>query len=304
MENSDIKELISRDFRQTEKFANFLETVSFKPIKLKNNSLIFEFNFGKISVIKSLRNNLDSDSFLEINEIIKNKYNLVTKFAPNIGYDENLNTKYGYKPVKAMMSPTKTCVRDLREDIDDIYKSFSATTRYKISRSIREGDKVEIIQNPTNFQMYKFYEQLTERQDFKKFKSYNKKELTTLKNCFWEDSYLINCYNKEAKPVVSNFYIKNFDKVTYVAGSLNSEEHKSKAGFQMIFEAFKFFKNIGVKIYDFEGLSDERNKEYYDEWLGFTNFKLKFSNHTIYYPETIVKYNNTLFKALTRIFGK
>lgn len=304
MENTEIKKIIKEDFRQTEKFANFLSTISYKPVRLKNGSFIYEFNFGNISIIKSLRLNLDENSLIEINELIKNKNNLICKFSPNLDYDETLNDKYKYQIVNSMMTPTKTLIKDLSLPIDEIFQGFSENTRYKINRSIRDGDRFEIIQNPSKFQMYNFFEQLSKRQKFKKFASYTKNELMTLKNCFWEDSFLINCYTKDNKPVVSNFYINHNKKVTYVAGSLNSNESKSKAGFQMIYEAFKFFKEKGVLIYDFEGLSDERNKEYYEEWLGFTEFKMKFSDNIVYYPQTIMKYNNKFFSVLSKIFER
>lgn len=304
MEIAELKKLIKEDFRQTEKFANFLEIASFKPFKLKNNSFIYEFNFGKISIIKSMRNNINEETFDEISDLIKNKYNLLCKFSPNLDYDETLNNKYKYFEVSSMMTPTKTVIKDLTVPIDEIYESFSENTRYKINRSIREGDRIDFIQSPNNLQMYNFINQLKNREKTKHFVSYTKNELNTLKNCFWQDSFIINSYTKNNIPVVSNFYIRHKDKVTYVAGSLNSEQSKSKAGFQMIFEAFKFFKNLGVKVYDFEGLADERNMEYYNEWLGFSEFKLKFSNEIIYYPQTIMKYNNYIFDKISNLRQK
>lgn len=301
MVSSEILEIVKKDFRQTPQFARFLETKGFKPIILSNGSVIHEFNLGKLSIIKSFRPNLDERSLQEIQEIADKKTNLVAKFAPNIDYDESLTIKNRYKSINSVMSPTKTLIKDLTKSIDDIYNSFSENTRYKINRSIRDKDKIEIIQNPNNFMIDRFYDNLEFRQKFKKFETFTRKEVKNIKNNFWNDSFLISSFTKDNNLVVSNLYLRDGDKIIYFAGGLNSENSKSKAGFQMIFEAMKFFKNLGIKVYDFEGLADERDTKNAVQWESFTSFKYKFSKEEIYYPKTIVKYNNPTFRALVNL---
>ena len=303
MVSPEIFEIIKTDFRQTTPFAKFLESKGFKPISLKNGSIIHEFTLGPVSIIKAFRPNLDKESLLEIQEIANKKRNLISKFAPNIDYDEKLTTQNRYKGINSVMSPTKTLIIDLTQDLDNIYNNFSENTRYKINRSIRDNDRIEIIQNPNNYMMDKFYEILAKRQKYKNFGTFSRSEIKNIKNNFWNDSYLISAYTKDNKIAVSNLYIKSRDKVTYLAGSLNSELSKSKAGFQMIFEAIKFFKKIGVKVYDFEGLADERDPVNFKDWgTGFSEFKLKFSQEKIYYPKSIVKYNDFTFRQLVKLF--
>ena len=301
MVSSEILEIVKKDFRQTPQFARFLESKGFKPIILSNGSVIHEFNLGKLSIIKSFRPNLDEKSLQEIQEIADKKTNLVAKFAPNIDFDESLTIKNRYKSINSVMSPTKTLIKDLTQSIDDIYNSFSENTRYKINRSIRDKDKIEIIQNPNNFMIDRFYDNLEFRQKFKKFETFTRKEVKNIKNNFWNDSFLISSFTKDNNLVVSNLYLRDGDKIIYFAGGLNSENSKSKAGFQMIFEAMKFFKNLGIKVYDFEGLADERDPKNAVQWESFTSFKYKFSKEEIYYPKTIVKYNNPTFRALVNL---
>jgi len=301
MVSSEILEIIKTDPRQTDLWAKFIESKGYKTILLKNNSILHEFKLGNISVLKSFRPNLNEEILEEIQQIANSKTNLLCKISPNYDFDENLKDKFKYQEINATMSATKTCIIDLTKNLDDIYKDYSENTRYKINRSIREKDRIEIIQNPKNKDIDKFYDSLEERQKFKKFISYTREEVRYLSNLFWNDSFIVSAYDKNNKIVVSNIYFLNKGKVTYFAGSLNTENHKSKAGYQLIHEATKFFKNYGVKVYDFEGITDERNRYTFD-WVGVTNFKLKFGKTVLTYPSTLIKYNNPIFKGLTKIF--
>jgi lipid II:glycine glycyltransferase (peptidoglycan interpeptide bridge formation enzyme) len=303
MVSAEIIEIVKKDFRQTPQFARFIESKGFKTKTLKNGSIFHEFSLGPISIIKSFRPTLDEQSLTEVQEIANQKSNLICKIAPNFEFEQFLSLKQNYKIVNSVMSPTKTLIRDLTQDIDSIFSSFSESTKYKINRSFREKDRIEIIQNPTNVDINKFYDNLEDRQKFKKFETLSRKEVRFISNSFWNDSYLISAYSKDNKLIVSNLYFKFGEKVVYFAGSLNSENSKSKAGFQLILEAFKFFKNLGVKVYDFEGLSDERDPYNAMHWgNGFTEFKLKFAKEEIYYPKTIIKYNNFVIRQMTKLF--
>jgi lipid II:glycine glycyltransferase (peptidoglycan interpeptide bridge formation enzyme) len=302
MDNTEFDKVIKQDFRQTDQWANYLEQKGFKSFKLKNNSIIHEFRLGKINILKSFRPELTENSLKELQEIADKKINLLCKLSPNYGFDESLLKKFKYQEIDGTMSATKTCVVDLTRNIDEIFADFSENTRYKINRSIREKDRIEIIQNPTNKDIDKFYDSLRDRQIYKKFISFTRKEIKILSNQFWNNSFLISSFDKDNNQVVSNLYFLNQDKVTYFAGSLNTQNHKSKAGYQLIFEAFKFFKNQGVKMYDFEGIIDERNK-YTHDWEGLSNFKLKFGKKIVTYPMNIIKYNNFYFRQMVKIFN-
>jgi lipid II:glycine glycyltransferase (peptidoglycan interpeptide bridge formation enzyme) len=302
MDSSEIIQILNSDLRQTESWARYIESRGFKTVQLNNGSFLHEFNLGNFTILKSFRPIITEESIQEIEEVGRRKNNLVCKISPNYSFDEELRKKYNYQNIDGTLSATKTCIIDLTRNIDDIYQDFSENTRYKINRSIRERDRVEIINNPTIKDLDKFYDSLNSRQKSKNFITFPRKEIKLLSGLFKENSFLISSYDKNNQQIVSNLYFKSQDKITYFAGSLNTFNHKSKAGYQMIFEAIKFFKSLGVKIYDFEGIKDERNK-LTNDWDGFTNFKLKFGKTIISYPLTIIKYNNFYFRQMVKIFG-
>jgi lipid II:glycine glycyltransferase (peptidoglycan interpeptide bridge formation enzyme) len=302
MDSSEIIKIIKEDFRQTDAWGEYISNLGFKPKFLKNNSLIHEFKIGPFTVLKSFRPELSEEILDEIQKIANKNVNLICKISPNFDFNESLKEKFGYEKVNSTMSPIRTCIRDLTQSYDEIYQSFSENTRYKINRSVREKDIIEIIQKPDDNKIDGFYDLLEKRQKENNFMTYSRKEFKILRNCFKDNSFLITAYDIKGKPVVSNFYLKNIDKVTYFSGSLNSINHKSKAGYQLINEAFKFFKSQDVKVYDFEGLSDERDPQTYNDWLGYTNFKLKFGDKVFQYPLAMIKYNNSVFRQMLRIF--
>ena len=303
MDPTALLKIIKKDFRQTKPWAEFIEYKGYKTKILQNGSFLHEFTLGPISIIKSFRPELTEESLKEIQGIADRKANLICKLSPNYDFDITLKEKFKYEGINSTMSPSRTCIRDLTEDYDKIFNSFSENTRYKINRSVRERDKIEIIHQPTSQQINNFYDYVQKRQAFKKFISFQRDEVLKLNQFFNKDSHIITAYDKDGRVVVSNMYFTYDEKVTYFMGSLNSENHKSKAGYQLIHEALQYFKKLGIKVYDFEGISDARDPENYKAWEGYSNFKMKFGNQMFEYPLTIIRYNNLIFKGMVRIFG-
>ena len=182
---------------------------------------------------------------------------------------------------------------------EEIYKSLSENTRYKINRSYREKDKIEIYQNPSNYILNLLYASLSERQKTKNFRTYDLREIKKLRDIFKEKTYVFLAYNSNNQLVVSNFYVGYKEKISYFTGSLNTENKNSRAGYQLINEAFKYFKKEGYKIYDFEGLSDERLPKDYQKWFGFSKFKKQFSKSEVEYPLSIIKFNSKILKLVS-----
>lgn len=290
-------EVIKTTLYQSPEFCEFMELYKFKSFQLKNKSFFHYFNFGPLYILKSFRPNIDEYSLQEIEEYTKSrKGNLLIKMSPNIGFDETLIKKYKYVHSEKNITASKTLIRDLSCSETDIFKSFSENTRYKINRSYREKDKIEIYQNPSNFILNILYSSLSERQKTKNFRTYDLREITKLRDLFKEKTYAFLAYNSNNQLIVSNFYVGYKEKISYFTGSLNTENKNSRAGYQLINEAFKFFKKEGYLIYDFEGLSDERLPKDFEKWFGFSRFKKQFSKDEVLYPLSMIKFNSRILK--------
>lgn len=293
-------EIIKSTLYQSPEFCEFMGLYNFKSFQIKNNSYFHYYNFGPLYILKSFRPDIDESSLQEIEDYTKQrKGNLLIKISPNIEYEESLSKKYNYLCSEKNITASKTLIRDLTETEEEIYKSFSENTRYKINRSYREKDKIEVYQNPSNYILNLLYASLSERQKTKNFRTYDLREIKKLRDIFKERTYVFLAYNTNNQLVVSNFYVGYKEKISYFTGSLNTENKNSRAGYQLINEAFKYFKKEGYKIYDFEGLSDERLPKDYQKWFGFSKFKKQFSKSEVEYPLSIIKFNSRILKLVS-----
>ncbi len=62
---------------------------------------------------------------------------------------------------------------------------------------------------------------------------------------------------------------------------------KNQTQYKIVWEGVLWAKKKGVKVFDFEGIYDERfpNKS----WRGFTHFKKSFGGYEVEYPGAFVK---------------
>jgi lipid II:glycine glycyltransferase (peptidoglycan interpeptide bridge formation enzyme) len=75
------------------------------------------------------------------------------------------------------------------------------------------------------------------------------------------------------------------------------QANKLSAPSLLVWEGVKLAKKKGCKVFDFEGIYDERYKAT-KSWKGFTRFKMGFGGKVITYPPTLVKYYNPIAKLL------
>jgi len=302
MENSELNKIIKSTYYQSEKQCEFMEIFRFKSKKLGENSFVHYFDIGPLNIVKAFRYDLNENSFEILEDFVKQKGgNILIKVSPNINYDYDLTKKFNYNLSYTNITATKTLIKDLTESEEDIFKSFSENTRYKINRSYREKDRIEIYKNPSNFILKILYQSLKNRKKEKKFETYHYPEIKLMKDIFKNESYAFLAYNHKNELIVSNLYLGHKGKISYFTGSVNTELKNSRAGYQLIYEALKFFKKEGYKVYDFEGLADERIPKEYEKWLGFSKFKRQFSKNEIEYPLGMFKINSKILKTISFI---
>jgi len=80
------------------------------------------------------------------------------------------------------------------------------------------------------------------------------------------------------------------DEISYYWQAFsNNEGRKNFAQYRIVWEGILWAKKQGAKIFDFEGIYDERfpNKN----WKGFTHFKKSFGGYEVEYPGAFIKIN-------------
>lgn len=191
--------------------------------------------------------------------------------------------KYGYRVNKKPYFPTKTIQIDLTPTEEKIFKSFSEAKRRAVRRAIKNGVIVKEVND------YKEFLWLKKKSLLEKFvlPIMAEKEIKTLYQTFYPKNGKIILAYYQNQPV-AGILLLHYTKVAYywLAASTNQGK-KLFAPTLLVWEALKIAKKLGCKIFDFEGIYDERFP--IKNWLGFTKFKEGFGGKEITYPPSLVK---------------
>jgi len=201
---------------------------------------------------------------------------------------------------KSPFLPTKTIHLDLTQSKDKLLKQVKKDARYALRKT--EDLKTKKLKNIDEVEEF--------RNVWKKsvgLKRYvpSLSHLTALKKTFADNSlFLLASSNQTGLPRQSEasagaiFLIG--DKNSYYWQAFTSKEgRKSLSQYKIVWEGILWAKEKGAKIFDFEGIYDERfpNKS----WLGFTHFKKSFGGSETEYPGTYTKFS--FFQTFARTAG-
>jgi len=88
-----------------------------------------------------------------------------------------------------------------------------------------------------------------------------------------------------SKPLAGALFLFNKDKSHYWEAASTRKGNRLSAPSLLVWEGIKIARQKGCKIFDLEGIYDERfpNKS----WLGFTHFKKEFGGKQVEFPPPI-----------------
>ena len=114
-----------------------------------------------------------------------------------------------------------------------------------------------------------------------------KKEITELYKALKKNADLI--FTLHSNELVAGILLLHADKTSYYMYAASNQEGKRLfAPTICAWEAIKMSKKRGLKIFDFEGIYDERFP--LKNWEGFTRFKKSFGGSEIEYPGAFSKF--------------
>jgi len=295
------------DLRQSPPYAAYLKKIGWQVEKLQiaNGRLqIFIKNLPFIgSIIKIQRP--EKIPFEKIDNIAKKYRALFVKLEPkqcNNRVIEQLS-HHGYKPSSPVL-PTKTLQLDLTSSQEQIFSKFKKDARYEIKKAERNNLRLLISQYP-NILISNFVSLWQKNAWSRGFWLPIKKEIESLYQAFDKNAYLLTAsyYNNiyYHSKLLAGALIVIYDNVAYYFYAASSPEGKKlSASYLVVWEAIKLAKRKGCRIFDFEGIYDERfpNKS----WLGFTHFKKSFGGKEVEYPGSFIKFFNPILKFLSPSF--
>lgn len=256
------------DIRQTPQYAKYLKSVGWNVERI-NEANYFIKKFPLIgSVIKIQRPEEINNKVISQ---IASKYRVFQIIVEPKG---ELDAKYllslGYRKSKSSYLPTKTLQLDLtkskRELYKDLKKDCKNALRKTMNYELRTMNSVEEFHSSwkSSVGWKRYIPPLT--------------HLVSLRKSFKNNSlFLIS------KTSSSGAIFLTGDKIGYYWQAFTSKEgRKLQSQYKIVWEGILWTKKKGAKVFDFEGIYDERfpNKS----WLGFTHFKRSFGGYEIEYP--------------------
>ena len=272
------------DIRQTSEYSKYLSKIGWEVERIAGiNYFIKKFpligSVLKIQRPEEIRINKINDlakKFIAFQIIVEPKRELDAKFL----------TSVGFKLSKSPYLPTKTLFLDLGKSEKALLAGFKKDARAAIYRyeEVVKSEAEEIVNSGKNLEstIGLFRDVWKNSVGLKRYIP-PPSQLLALRGSFKDNSLFITTAEKNAGAI---FLIG--DKVAYYWQAFtNKEGRRTLAQYKIVWEGIKWAKGRGAKVFDFEGIYDERfpNKS----WLGFTHFKKSFGGYEVTYPGCFTK---------------
>ncbi len=283
-----------RDIRQTKNYADYLTSQGWIVEQIANTNYFIK----KIPILGSV---LKIQRPIKINfqtiQKLEKKYKVFqTILEPDLltfAYSSdihNLLLSNGYKLSNSPFLPSKTIHLDLTQTKSDIFRNFSKDCKY----SIKRGEGIETKECSTSSEIKKFHNAWKMSVNFHRYVP-SQDSLIKLKKSFPQYHSLFLTSHNIAGSIIGGaiFTISSHDVSNYIIyywqGFTNKAGRTSLSQYSLLYQAILWGKKMGCKIFDFEGIYDERfpNKS----WLGFTHFKKQFGGTEVLYPGCYTKTN-------------
>ncbi|MCG8571315.1 MAG: peptidoglycan bridge formation glycyltransferase FemA/FemB family protein [Spirochaetes bacterium] len=172
---------------------------------------------------------------------------------------------------------------DLTED--EILKQMKPKGRYNIKKKKKKGVKVQV-GKPQDVQSFYDLLQITTSRDG--FKGNTKFYYAEMIKKLPQSRILIATHENDL--LAAGIFTYTPQQALYYYGASSNHKRNLMAPYLLQWEAIKFGKSLGCKIYDFLGIADPENPE--DSLQGVTEFKLKFGENITQFNPSYCIYNN------------
>jgi lipid II:glycine glycyltransferase (peptidoglycan interpeptide bridge formation enzyme) len=192
-----------------------------------------------------------------------------------------LLTEHGFRLSKSYFVPSKTIQIDLTKSESLLLSEMHQKTRYNIKSHFPYLTS-HISKDILSFANFWQECALKQRGMFLS----QKKEIIEIYNAFGKDAYIVLV--KNGREIMSGILlICTKDIAYYMYAASTSSGKKQYAPTINVWEAMKLAKKLKRKVFDFEGIYDERFP--LNSWQGFTRFKKSFGKSEVKYPGTYIK---------------
>ena len=280
------------DIRQSPPFAAFMKDLNWRSAKIGSVYVYLKKFplFGHFAKIPR------TEKYFSANQL-KNLYKQYRifrlKIAPYLkvqdknaeSYKRKLLSK-GFKIEHSPFNPTTTIQIDLTQKEETIFNSFAEAKRRGVRRAVKNGITVKETNDLEAFIKIR-------KQQYKLISFLITKEMKMLwKNFHPRHAALLLAYSTQqsSRKPLAGILLLMYDKVAYYwYASALKEGKKLFAPTLLVWEALKVAKRKGCRIFDFEGICDDRFPKASLTWKGFTKFKEGFGGKKIVFLENFLK---------------
>ncbi len=180
------------------------------------------------------------------------------------------------KPLRRIQ-PKKTLVIDLTKTEEEIFKTFSRTTKYNIGLAKRTGVTVEESSNYSP-DFYNLLEKTKNRQEFGIYSEKHYKEIFKID----DDTIRVSLFSAKYENKTTNATIVSFfnKRATTLHAGSDYNYRNVKASNLLSWEIMRIAKKNGFEELDLWGIDEKK-------WPTLTSFKKGFGGYEIEYPEGV-----------------
>jgi lipid II:glycine glycyltransferase (peptidoglycan interpeptide bridge formation enzyme) len=230
------------------------------------------------------------------------------------------------------LSSTASYIIDLSQSFEKIVANFKSKFRYNLRLAERNEPQVEVVNGEHLYREAILHPgdpspmptagiRMTQKNILRQFAEiYNSraKEIKSEQHSYAELLYMCKSYReklwmiyvktlKHENPnskfqilnsniVMASFFLQTKDILHYWHNGSTQDGRKLFAPTLVIAEGIKLGQKLGCKMFEFEGIYDERFIEQTKRWKGFTKFKEGFNGEKIIYARPYIKYYSPVFK--------
>lgn len=299
------------DLRQTPEYARYMQTIGWSVVGYRVSGIGFQVFIKKLLLLGNIGKLQRPEGKLDLQKLdeFAKKHRLAALYI-----EASLNTRYKildtkYKIHNSSFLPSKTIRIDLTLSEEKILNGMKKKTRYEIR--LAQENKVWVAQSK-DADLFSGVWQKSARK--RGMWLPQKKEITALCQAFGQKAHILFAYKnrlipdtrypipdlpagRQDTPLAGVLLAHSPDTAYYMYAFSTKEGNKLSAPTLLVWEAIKLAKNEKCKVFDFEGIYDERYPQT-KNWKGFTKFKEGFEGKVVIYPQTLVRYYSPLAKLL------
>ena len=301
MEDSKSTKIKIPDIRQSPNWGRYLEWIGWKEYRTQENINVEIMNIKFGSLIKVQHPAVLSDEDVkEIEDIAVKNRALFIKIEPYIDLDTSVLLDNGYVVSLSPLAPPATIYVNLTLDESVLWKNISKSGRYSIRRAGSEGAEVGFYKNPSTDILEKFYNLSRESSKKQGFSIQNFADLKEKAEAFKDECFVVLGFDKNGTITGGKFFLGYENGIWYLHAGTTEQGRKIDVGHKMMWDSFLYFKSLGYKVMDMDGIDDDRFPNFTKNWGGFSYFKEKFGGEIVRFPYPYIKYLNLMLKFLAK----